>query len=362
MEGPVLIFTAGFGEGHNSAAFSLESAINERHEAIVDDAYHESFPRINNQARKIYRRVTTYSPKIWSRYYKSTDRQDYTRKRIPLLRRAERRVHRLIAEHKPSALVSTYPIYPYYFDRYTSTNKPKVYTVITDSLVINKSWLKAPTDCFLVTDELTKANCVKQGIAESRIQVTGFPVSPKFSQLTPMPANEEVAEFKVLYFPIPRKPHVRRTLRALMDNPNVKVKVTVVLGRSYKHLIRKTRQIQAEFPDQIDILGWVDNVPELLNQHHLVLGKAGGATVHEAIAAACPMLIHHIVPGQEEGNLQLLRHIGGGELCDSEQKVRQMMHALTANQGQEWRKMKQRLLEVRRPDSARQIASFMLDV
>jgi processive 1,2-diacylglycerol beta-glucosyltransferase len=51
--------------------------------------------------------------------------------------------------------------------------------------------------------------------------------------------------------------------------------------------------------------------------HHVVISKAGGATTREAIAARCPMLVSQIVPGQEEGNYELLRRHGVGALAET---------------------------------------------
>ena len=85
------------------------------------------------------------------------------------------------------------------------------------------------------------------------------------------------------------------------------------------------------------------SVPQLLNQHHLVIGKAGGATVHEAIAARCPMLIHHLVPGQEEGNLRLLESIGAGSLADAPGDLGNQLSALLSDQAAGWRAMKHAL-------------------
>ena len=86
-------------------------------------------------------------------------------------------------------------------------------------------------------------------------------------------------------------------------------------------------------------------MPQLLNRHHLVVGKAGGATVHESIAACCPMLIHHLVPGQEEGNLRLLEKLGGGALASKPQDMRRWMENLLSHDAMAWRAMKRALAE-----------------
>jgi processive 1,2-diacylglycerol beta-glucosyltransferase len=44
----------------------------------------------------------------------------------------------------------------------------------------------------------------------------------------------------------------------------------------------------------------------------VVLTKAGGATVHECLAAGVPAVVNYVIPGQEEGNLELLERLGCG--------------------------------------------------
>jgi hypothetical protein len=52
-----------------------------------------------------------------------------------------------------------------------------------------------------------------------------------------------------------------------------------------------------------------DPIPHLLQTHDVVICKAGGAILHEVLAAKIPAVIDYVVPGQEEGNAELLlRH------------------------------------------------------
>mgnify|MGYP003693781095 CR=1 FL=1 len=59
----------------------------------------------------------------------------------------------------------------------------------------------------------------------------------------------------------------------------------------------------------------------MLQESHLLIGKAGGATVQETIAAACPMIINHVVAGQEEGNARLIVETNSGVIADSPREV-----------------------------------------
>lgn len=345
MSARILILTAAFGEGHNSAARNLALALREAGaEVELADPCLLGAPVSTRFLCKGYRLLTTHTPRLWHRVYLSTDRVDFTRQRFPLMRKPERRLGELLDRFQPDVVVTTYPLYPYFLDRLLATRerKPAVVTVVTDSIEINAAWLKAPTDAWLVTDPLTREAMIRAGVPAERLVDTGFPVNPSFSRLQPVPADDPARPFDVLYFTTAKRPHVRRITKALLE-ASPYTRVTVVLGKNVRILYRRAKEIHDAFPGRVRLKGWTRKVPELLNRHHLVVGKAGGATVHEAIAARCPMLVHHLVPGQEEGNLRLLEEIGGGRLAETPDAIRAATADLLADDARLWRGMKRRL-------------------
>ena len=74
------------------------------------------------------------------------------------------------------------------------------------------------------------------------------------------------------------------------------------------------------------------------------------------------MLIQHLVPGQEEGNLELLRRIGGGSLANTESAIVTALHDLLSDQASNWRRQKQSLSLHTRPQAARRAASFVMKI
>lgn len=293
-----------------------------------------------------------------------TDRCDFSKPRIPLMRKPEKALEQMIRDFQPGAVISTYPLYPYFLDRiFGKAGAPArlpVFTVVTDSLEINASWLRAPTDYWLVSDAETRKVMKRAGLPCERVIDTGFPVNPHFETLSPIPASDPCDVFRVLYFATAKRPFIRRHGRALLE-ASPEVKLTIVMGRNTRILYKKARELRAEYPGRVRLIGWTRKVPELMNRHHLIIGKAGGATVHEAIAARCPMLIHHLVPGQEEGNLALLRHIGGGDLADTPEALQQRVQDILASDAREWRRMKMGLISHNRIAGARTAAEFVLD-
>ena len=361
-ETKILILTAGFGEGHNSAALNLQRALEPRATTLCADPCALGAPWVTRQLQNLYRKITTHAPWLWRKIYDSTERQDFSKKRLPFMRKPEEKLRELILEFKPDAILSTYPLYPYFIERIFNQGiaRVPVFTVVTDSIAINAAWRKAPTDFWLVTDQHTKDALTQQGLPEHQIIDTGFPVDPHFADLQPVSSEDTLKPLRILYFPTPKKPHVRRVSRELLESTGPDSELTIVLGKHLRKIHRRAKEIEEQYPGRVTIKGWSKKVPELLNSHHLVVGKAGGATVHEALAAECPMLIHHLVPGQEEGNLSLLHRLHGGDLAESEGSLSDHLGEMLADEASLWRNMKRDLAQHSRPSAAQRAADFIL--
>ena len=209
------------------------------------------------------------------------------------------------------------------------------------------------------------------GVEAGRLHVTGFPVPAFFGEnaarLSPpyltLPQNvggvppPRTAAPRVLYIINSGTNHAFETARLLIEESAWEI--TIAVGRD--ELLRRELTLLTEgrtLPAQI--LGWTDQIPHLLMTHHVVISKAGGATVQEAIAARCPMVVNQIVPGQEEGNYELLRRAGAGALATTPATVVTTLREAFANQGALWRKWRAGLDPIVRNDAARVIAQHLL--
>ena len=359
----VLIATAGFGDGHNTAARGIAMALKERADSQIIDPSAEAAPRFNNLLRATYRFITTYLPRTWERIYDGVEQRDFSQQKFPFRRRMQQAFALRVNQFDPDIIVSTFPLYPYFFEHYVRDGgRPRpVITIVTDSIEINASWRKAPTDFWIVTDEETKKCMEAKKIPGDKILNIGFPVNPLLNTLDPLSPSASANPFRVLYFPTASKTAISDTARAILEDRQWPTELTIVLGRNLRRLYRAAREIKKCYPGRVRIKGWSRKVPQLLCQHHLVVGKAGGATVHESLAACCPMLIRHLVPGQEEGNLELLRKIGGGSLADTEATLVEALDALLTKEASLWRRQKKSLALRARPNAAENAASFILE-
>jgi processive 1,2-diacylglycerol beta-glucosyltransferase len=163
--------------------------------------------------------------------------------------------------------------------------------------------------------------------------------------------------WKVLYFPSGTPARAIATLRLLSRLDDITVDVVTGRRQSTHEAIAAAR-----LPRAGTLTGWTDQMPQLMASHHLFIGKAGGATVQEAIAAQIPFLVNHIVPGQEEGNIAFIEQTGIGALAsNSPEQIFQQVKGAFANDGTLWRAWKKNLEALKKPSASRFIARFVID-
>lgn len=357
----VLLLTASMGEGHNTAARNIRDAIladcPEGAEVLVADPYTRTNPIVNRLVQSGYTMAINRYPRAWKVVFELLSRRGVVEGMGPMLAELTTAVRSLVQEFRPHVIASTYPVFSFLNAKIRKSNpamKIPFFTVITDSTQINSAWYRCPCDGSIVADEHTADVLRGDGVPEQKIHVLGFPVGLKFENLTPVAASQP---WKVLFFPGGTSARAISTLRLLGSLNNVSVDVVTGRRKATNEAIAA-----AGLPKRGSLTGWTDQMPELMSSHHLFIGKAGGATVQEAIAAQIPFLVSHIVPGQEEGNIAFIEQMGIGALAaGSPEYVLHRVAGAFANGGNVWQAWRKNLGAMQKPSASRAIAKFLLD-
>ncbi len=362
----ILIFTAGYGEGHNAAARALASACDAVHgpgAAKIVDLFALSRPRFNLITRRAYIGTINGAPRLWSSFYAWLDRSDLATRATWLLGRELRLLSRIIAEERPAVMCSTYPAYAFLLRRLGQQGQSLAphFNVVTDSISINSLWWRAGAAGWFVPNADSAEVMQRGGVDASFLHVTGFPVPAFFGEQTGKLVPPDLAQPgtapRVLYIINSGTKHALETARLLIAESAWEI--TVAVGRD-EVLRRELDRLSVNRALPAHILGWTDQIPHLLMTHHVVISKAGGATTQEAVAARCPMIVNQIVPGQEEGNYELLRRTGAGALAETPPAVLAALRQAFADQGALWHRWRRALAPIVRNDAARTIAQHLL--
>jgi UDP-N-acetylglucosamine:LPS N-acetylglucosamine transferase/predicted metal-dependent phosphoesterase TrpH len=361
----VLILTAGFGDGHNTAARNVADAIELVSDDVkveVLDVFQSSLGIVNDILRKTYLGLARYAPGVWSGIYSMLDRSTSLENKMLAFGKLKTALADILASAQPDVVMSTYPVYGHVIQEIYQDHSERPFrfiTVITDAISINSSWYRAPSDWFCVADEATAEVLRQHGVDNDKIKAFGFPVSPVFAELKSgnVPELKAAPPYKILYIINTGKKKSGKAIDRLLEIPNTHLTITV--GRDAELKEKLSRRIK-DFGERAHVLGWTNQMPRLMGTHHLVITKAGGATVQEAIAGRCPMILNQVIPGQEDGNARLVAQSDVGVVAEKNKEVAEWVEKAFADEGKIWRRWRANLTKMSRPDASVRIAELAL--
>lgn len=358
----IWVLTAGFGDGHNTAARSVADALTKLlpgEKIEVTDLISEVLPRLATVLKAAYQLAIIHCPAAWRLTYKMLGNPKMTGPeaawQLPLIRAVEEKIER----EQPRLIVSTYPVYSAVLAAVRAKRiVPPLVTIITDSVSVHPIWVSSPSERFCVADDDTQHVVEKLGVPHEKIRVTGFPVSLAFTQ--PLPDEAEPSQ-RILYLPSTPGRHVAATLEALRPLLLSGVKLTLPVGKHGSRLYHLLRRFTDSMPPgSIDIVGWTPRIPEFLRTHDVVICKAGGAILHEVLAAKIPAVIDYVVPGQEEGNAEMLTSNDCGIRTHSPAETAAAVQSILIHDGAAGRRMRANMTPLSVPDAAMKTAQAAL--
>jgi processive 1,2-diacylglycerol beta-glucosyltransferase len=366
MKKRILILTAGFGDGHNSAARGVHDGLArvapKGIEVELRDLFAEAYGPINELVRRSYLGLVNFAPRAWGSVYRWLDRKKDFDKEFEGLSRLKDHFTTLLERFQPAVVTCTFPAYPNVLREIREANSNrlrscKCVVVVTDSITINAAWYRCAADYFLVANEPSASVLRAVGVAPQKIKTFGFPVSPKFADFAGsnrvLPSND--SDRRVLYMIHAATRGAPDLVRRLAD---LGVDLTVTIGRADK--LRPAIDAAAEH--RAKIIGWTEDLPRMLHESDLLIAKAGGATVQETIAAGRPIIINHVVAGQEEGNARLIVETNSGVIAPSPAEVVAQVQRAFADDARQWREWSSNISKLSRPRAALDIAEFLMSL
>jgi len=360
----VLILSASFGDGHNTAARNIREAlelVGSDVKVEIVDLLAQSYGSFYNVVRKAHLGVVQYAPSIWSGIYSLLDRSSSVGRNLGGMARIQKTLDRILAETQPDCVVSTYPLYGQIIAQLYKDHHERPFrfvTVVTDAISVNSIWYRSGGDYFCVADDATAEVLVAGGVPREQVKALGFPVSPQFTDSTevvPDPAPGQPR--KLLYIINSGKKKAGKSIDRLLEIPDTTLTITVGRDAELKaKIIDRTR----DFSNRVKVIGWTNQMPQLLMSHHLVIGKAGGATVQEAIAARCPMIVNQIIPGQEQGNAGLIADLKLGAVAKKNREVAEIVENAFEFDAAIWRLWRANMSRLSKPDASTRIAELIL--
>ncbi len=334
----ILILTADAGFGHRSAANAVEKALkllygDDVEVNIVNPLDDEKAPSFLRDSQSDYDKWVKDVPDLYQFGYNASDAFVPTQIMESYLAFVLRDVMRdLMKQYKPDVVLTTYPMYQAAVTALFRNKKYHVpfYTVITDLATVHRLWFHPRVDGLLVPNQIVANLATSYQVKPAKIKITGIPVSPDIAAETRSKA--EVREELGWQPDLPTvlavgSKRMQRLVDALhvLNHYGTPIQVVVVTGND-QELFDELNHLTWHVP--VKLYGFVENLAEFMKAADLLMCKAGGLIVTEALASGLPMILIEAIPGQETGNAEYVTSNGAGDMAQSTLEILEVVHHL----------------------------------
>jgi processive 1,2-diacylglycerol beta-glucosyltransferase len=353
--------------GHYVAALAIEKAIK-----IIDpaayimpmDAFEYTNPRSEKIVNAVYMALIQKMPFLWNYLY---DNPSWLKRTAGLKSSIHRRnfpkLDKLFSDCKPDVVVCT-QAYPCGmvadYKKFRNINIPLV-GVLTD-YVPHSYWVYDNVDYYITPSEEVMERLIKKGVGPQRIKPLGIPFDPKFSRTLD---KEEMRRklglssmFTVLVMGGGQGLGPIKTVVRALDKADAAFQVAVVCGTN-KKVYDSLKKISPSFRKKILLLGYCNNIDELMSASDVIVSKPGGVTVAEALCKGCAMIIVDPLPGQELNNVNYLTARAAAIKVDDPSKAGDAVKALCDDAAQ-LQRLSQAARAISKPNAAIDIAKLVL--
>lgn len=307
----VLILTAPIGSGHVAAAHALQAELEQYgHEATVIDGLQEMSPVPVGALNWIYISQLRNLPQPLAALLAVTALRpisDLVRFLVGVLFGG--RLLRVIEEGRPDVIVSTYPLVTAALGYLRGRGKITVPIValVTD-YGVHPLWTSPSVDMHLVASDFS-ADMVRR--AGGRASVARLPVAPGFAVA---PAREEaraalgVPEGAFVVLIVGGGWGLGDTEGATRRAINSGAYTVVVAGHNRDLELRLEKRYETE--KNVRVIGWTDEMPDLMAASDCLIQNAGGVTCLEAMEMDLPIIIFDPIPGHGKLNARAMEVSG----------------------------------------------------
>ena len=326
----ILIISSDTGGGHRSAAAAIVAGVqkfldSESYAIRVVRAIEESH-HLADKLVRLYNWILR-NRQHWMKYYYWFINRIRPDTRQFFHKRCVGYVRGLFERWCPHIVVSVHPLTQHIFGRVLKelnlADRVPLVSVVTDPCYgFWKGWACDAVTLYLVASEEARRQLIDYGVAPERIKISGMPVHPKFAY----PGEEAAQAARRALGLDPEKftvfvnagwiggGNIPQIFRELVHG-ELDVQAIFLAGKN-EDLRAVAESIAREAPFPIKVIGYSDEVEQLMSAANVMISKLGGLTTFEALACRVPIIADVITDPmpQEAGTAKLIAQRGAGVL------------------------------------------------
>lgn len=298
----ILLITGSFGNGHLQVSKAIKETFKDEYkdevEVIESDLFLQAHPNLTPILKKIYLYSFSYFRDIYGYiYYAGKNQADTSFYRYF----SYEYLKKLVKEVNPDIIVSTFPTPALSL----LEGEVPVVNIVTD-YQFHKSWLTKGATRYYVATEESKKHFEEVGVSSDKIKIMGLPIGKQFDEKIDKKSWLEVnglssVENTILLaagaFGVTS--NFSEIISTILSN-ELNTQIVVICGKNKN--LREELQENYKENTNVKILGFTNNIREWMQSSDILVTKAGGVTISEALASNIPLILFNPVPGQEMEN------------------------------------------------------------
>lgn len=377
----LLILTVSAGEGHNSMSRAISNYIKDTYpdmeikqvDLFKDGDKTKKKKRANWMVNDGYFTLVKVAIKLANSQFEKLKNRDITRPAKTLRKNfitpATPYIEEVINEYKPDAVFCAHTFAGIIMtDLRNKGNenalRARIVTVVSDYDVAPYTELLTKVDYIVTPSDDFDDVLLKKGFDLSKRITLGIPVQTKFSKL--IDKNEAK---KNLGLDLSKKTVMMMSggvgfgnIAKLVLNLNkckTDFQIVCVCGRNAK--LKKELECLKEkgkIKKDIFIMGFVNNVDEIMSASDVLIGKIGGVAIAEAFNKFLPIIANKKLPFQEYDNMVYLRERNACEYISDNNKAYQVVDEFFTNT-KKYNLMQEQIKSIRRPNASKDIGDLL---
>ncbi|MBI4052357.1 MAG: hypothetical protein HY400_07610 [Elusimicrobia bacterium] len=357
--------------GHATAAHALEeqfrisSPSDQTHCINLSSDVH---PILGPAVAKAYLKIIQKTPTLWEYLYDNQKVAEVTEDLKELFFfLGGGKLRNQIRKINPDVIVCTHALSCNIiaFEKEKGNISCPIVAVLTD-FAVHTYWIHPQVDMYLVPASDTANQLTERRIPEEKIRITGMPIPPTFQK--PMPP--EIAKQK---WDIPSSSSTllisggSKGLGSLEQMTEILAQklplAQILVSCGNNHQLLKNLKTSFNKASSVRVFPYlpIESFKELMCAADLLIGKAGGLTISQALALGKPILLFQPIPGQEEGNTEFLLRNDAATQAKNLTQLVEMAQALL-NQKTRLERMSERASALGNPTSSHQSQEAILQL
>lgn len=361
----ILILTGSYGNGHLKVSNTLKETLIAYgcNEVIESDLYLEAHPLLTKATKFLYIKSFTYGQKLYGSFYYAGKKEKSVSPLDFINYYGRKTLANLVKEFNPDIIINTFPmtVVPEFLKK-AGSPIPMV-NVLTD-FGLHNNWIHEEIGRYYVASDDLKAEMIEKGISSERIKVTGIPIQSSFESDDDKNLLLESYDLKKnmpvtllaagAHGVMKNMVDIVQRLLAIKDN-----QVIIVCGHNKKLKMSLTSKFGEN--NHVKILGYTNNMDDLMKLSNLMVTKPGGITLSEALAVQVPLILYRSVPGQERENALFFEQKGACINVDSPDSLIETITNLIS-QEQMQTTMKENMKSLYHPHAAKVICDDVSNI